>query len=355
MNLSVGIVGLPNVGKSTLFNALLKKQVADVANYPFTTIEPNKGIVEVPDSRLPVMAETVGTPKIIPAIVEFYDIAGLVRGASHGEGLGNQFLSHIREVSAICQVVRFFKDPNVVHVENKINPVFDVEIVNSELILADYETLGKQREPKGSTDKNELSFWQTVQLIKSEINKGKLAREIVLDEKLKEQIKKLCLLTQKPVIYVANISENQLNEPKLLDNFPFKPVIPLCAKMEFDLTGFNEEEQKEYLAQYGLSETGLNRLIKLAYEILGLISFLTTTGNKEVRAWTIQKGTTAVQAAGVIHTDFEKNFIKAEVISFEDFVQCKGWEKARALGKVRSEGKDYLVRDGEVIEFKAGV
>jgi len=345
MNLSVGIVGLANVGKSTLFNALLKKQVANVANYPFCTIEPNKGIVEVPDGRLPVLAKIVNTTKIVPAVVEFYDIAGLVRGASKGEGLGNQFLANIREVSVICHVVRFFEDPNVIHVKNRVDPKSDVELVNSELILADLQTLEKQREPK-----------EAVQILKVEMNKGTLARDVKLDDKQREQVKKIFLLTDKPVIYVANVSEEQLNIPDFPDrpDFPERPLIPLSAKMESDLASLNEEEQKEYLAQYNISEPGLNRLIKLAYETLGLISFL-TAGEKEVRAWTIKQGMTAQQAAGVIHTDFEKNFIKADVVSFEDFVQNNGWVNCRSLGKVRSEGKEYLMKDGEVVEFKVGV
>lgn len=375
MNLSVGIVGLANVGKSTLFNALLKKQVANVANYPFCTIEPNKGIVEVPDGRLPVLADVISTnpstpsmelrtsslrtarPPIVPAVVEFYDIAGLVRGASKGEGLGNQFLANIREVSVICHVVRFFQDPNVTHVENRVDPKSDAELVNSELILADLQTLEKQREPKGAetADKDKIIFWQAVQILKLELNKGKLAREVSLDEKQKELVKNLFLLTDKPVIYVANISEDQLDKVRPCQEFPFKPIIPLSAKMESELVQLNEAEQKEYLVQYNLSEPGLDRLIKLAYETLGLISFLTTTGGKEIRAWTVERGTSAKQAAGVIHTDFEKNFIKADVVSFEDFVQNNGWVNCRALGKVRSEGKEYIMKDGEVVEFKVGV
>lgn len=355
MNLSVGIVGLANVGKSTLFNALLKKQVANVANYPFCTIEPNKGIVEVPDGRLPVLAKIVNTVKIIPAVVEFYDIAGLVRGASKGEGLGNQFLANIREVSVICHVVRFFEDPNIIHVENRVDPKSDAELVNSELILADLQTLEKQREPKGAetNDKELMTFWEAVKILKTEMDKGILARDVKLDEKQREQIKKIFLLTDKPVIYVANISEDQISLPTLPD-FPYHPIISLSAKMESELVSLNPEEQKEYLAQYNISEPGLDRLIKLAYDTLGLVSFL-TAGEKEVRAWTIKAGMTAPQAAGVIHTDFEKNFIKADVVSFDDFVQNNGWVNCRALGKVRSEGKEYFMKDGDVTEFKVGV
>jgi ribosome-binding ATPase len=356
MNLSIGIVGLANVGKSTLFNALLKKQVANVANYPFCTIDPNKGIVEVPDVRLPVLAKIVNTQTIVPAVVEFYDIAGLVKGASKGEGLGNQFLANIREVSVICHVVRFFEDPNIIHVENRVDPKSDMEIINSELILADLQTLDKQREPKGAelVNKELVSMWEAIQILKTEMNKGKLAREINLDEKQREQVKKLCLLTDKPVIYVANISEEQIGKDDLFSDFPGKPLLPLSAKMEADLVSLSPEEQKEYLSQFNLSESGLDRLIKMAYDTLGLVSFL-TAGEKEVRAWTIKQGMTAPQAAGVIHTDFEKNFIKADVVSFDDFVQNSGWVNCRALGKVKSEGKEYLMKDGNVVEFKVGV
>ncbi|MFH1561250.1 MAG: redox-regulated ATPase YchF [Patescibacteria group bacterium] len=349
-SLSVGIVGLPNVGKSTLFNALLKKRVADCANYPFCTIEPNKGVIEVPDERLAVLAEIVETSKIVPAVVEFIDIAGLVRGASKGEGLGNQFLANIREVSVICHVARFFTDQQVVHVESRVEPNTDVEIVESELILADLQTLEKQKAPRGNLSRDETDLYQAVEILKESLDRGILARETKLSIDQRQQIKKLFLLTDKPVIYVANSDEGRMAD---LLGFKKQPVIFLSAKMESEIAILSEPEQKEYLAQYGLSEPGLNLLLKLAYQNLGLISFL-TAGQKEVRAWTISRGMTAKQAAGVIHTDFEKNFIKAEVIAFDDFVNLGGWVKARLAGKVRSEGKDYLIKDGDVVEFRIG-
>lgn len=358
MKLSIGIVGLPNVGKSTLFNALLKKQVADVANYPFCTIEPNVGIIEVPDERLPVLAKIVSTTKIVPAVVEFYDIAGLVKGASKGEGLGNKFLAHIREVAVIVHVVRFFDDANVIHVANAVNPKNDMETIESELMLSDLETLGKQKEPRGNASKEELARWHTVQRVKEAMNKGIPARLQLLDDKEKEHIRELNLLTAKPVIYVCNISEKQLEkreetEKLIQDALKADNFLYLNAKLESEIVTFAPQEQKEYLRQYGLEETGLNRLIKKAYETLGLISFL-TAGELEARAWTIKKGTLAPQAAGTIHTDFEKKFIKADVVPYLAFVEAGGWVKAREQGKVASAGRDYEMKDGDVVEFKIG-
>lgn len=354
MSLSVGIVGLPNAGKSTLFNALLKKQVADTANYPFCTIEPNKGIVEVPDGRLPVLAKIVKTSKIVPAAVEFVDIAGLVKGASQGEGLGNKFLANIREVTAIVEVVRFFEDENVVHVAHRIDPEDDVEIINSELILADLQTLEKQKEPRGKVEKEARWQWEAVVKLREEMNRGKLASEVALTEEQREAARIFCLLTAKPIFYVANLDEAQLVEREAkLAKFKYEPVIGLSAKTEAELAALPEEDQRAYLAEYGLTESGLDRLIKLAYDKLGLISFL-TAGEIEARAWTIKAGMTAREGSGVIHTDFMQKFIKAEVVSFEDFVEYGGWENARAAGKVRSEGKDYCLTDGEVVEFKIG-
>ncbi len=360
MSLSIGIVGLPNVGKSTLFNAILKKQMAYVANYPFATIEPNVGVVPVPDERLKKLAEITkdehkmtSLPPIKPATVSFVDIAGLVKGASVGEGLGNKFLSHIREVDAICHVVRYFKDPDVAHVSGQVNPDSDSKIINMELILADLQTVTNARDrgssfAKASADKQKVpvkGFKEAITKLEKALNLGILAKDADLTEEENESIKDLHLLTLKPMFYAANVDEEDLKK-----QYP-KDTIAVSAKIESELVILSEEEQKDYLSDLGINESGLERIIKKGYEILDLISFL-TAGEKEVRAWTIKKGTTAVNAAGVIHTDFIKGFIKAEVISFLDFVSNGGWKRCRENGKTRLEGKDYLVKDGDIIEFK---
>lgn len=364
MNLKVGIVGLPNAGKSTLFNALLKRQVAEAANYPFTTIEPNIGVVPVPDNRLAVLQKIIrdtergqaledtrpdpSWPPIVAAIVEFVDIAGLVKGASEGQGLGNKFLSHIREVHLVCHVTRFFTDPSVVHVAGELNPDRDREIIETELVLADLQTLDKQVEPRGVADKKTQERWLVVQKLKEGLNQDKLASEVILEAEERELVGDLNLLTFKPILQVANVSESELTNAQTDHK-----ILKICAKTEAELAGLSPEEQKAYLGELGLTASGLDRLIQKAYEMLGLISFL-TAGVKEVRAWTIEKGTRAPVAAGVIHTDFEKKFIKADVIPLDDFVTTGGWTKARELGKVRSEGKEYEMRDGDVVEFKVG-
>jgi hypothetical protein len=319
---------MPNVGKSTLFNALLKKQVAYAANYPFATIEPNVGIIEVPDARLSVLAKIVNTQKIVPAAVEFYDIAGLVAGAHRGEGLGNQFLSHIREVSAIAHVVRLFEDRDIIHVANRIEPEDDIKIIEEELALADLQTLEKQKEPKGKASKEEVAVWQIVLKVKEKLNQGVAVRDQGLNDEEKEMIKHLNLLTAKPVIYCYNCS---------LEQWESKPKLTKQPSILFN----------------PLVEETLDILIKKAYETLDLISFL-TAGEKEARAWTIKKGTLAPAAAGGIHTDFEKHFIKAEVASYDDFVELGGWAGCRDKGKARMEGANYIIKDGDIVDFKIG-
>jgi ribosome-binding ATPase len=354
MNLSIGIVGLANVGKSTLFNALLKKQTAFVANYPFATIEPNIGVVPVPDERLTKLQEITQAehkmpqvPPIIPATVSFVDIAGLVKGAAAGEGLGNKFLSHIRECDAIAQVVRYFKDTNVIREKSSTDPKSDFEVVNTELILADLETLNKQQEPKRNATKEEGYRWSAVQKFIAALNTGKLAREVQLTEEEAREAKSLQLLTMKPMFIIANVDEDELAKD-------FGPdAISVCAKIESELSELSEEEQTQYLRELGVDESGLEKVIKEGYKILNLISYL-TCGEKEVRAWTITKGSTALTAAGVIHTDFMKKFIKAEVVHYEDFVENFGWKGSREHGKALLEGKDYVVQDGDVVEFKIG-
>lgn len=378
MNLSVGIVGLPNVGKSTLFNALLKKQQAFVANYPFATIEPNVGIVPVPDQRLTKLAEIIRAstpgvePPIVPAIVKFIDIAGLVKGAAQGEGLGNKFLSHIREVDLICHVQRFFKDTDIVHVSGEPKPEndpsglrraeADKNTIETELILADLETLNKQQQPRMNATKEDILRWEVIKKLKVELDKGTLAKDVSLTNKEKKSVKNLNLITLKPVFFIANVSEDQIGNQSTANRLQHEleavagsrsAVVVVCAKTEAELADLSSDEQKEYLLSLGLKESGLEKVIKKGYEMLGLISFL-TAGEKEVRAWTLARGSTALKASGTIHTDFEKKFIKAEVVSFEDFVENGGWKGARANGKARLEGRDYIIQDGDVVEFKIG-
>jgi len=366
MSLSVGIVGLPNVGKSTLFNALLKRQQAYVANFPFATIEPNVGVVPVPDARLGKLAEVVKLseklavlPPEVPATVEFVDIAGLIAGAHKGEGLGNKFLSHIRGVSAICHVVRSFKDPDIIK-QGVSNPHLDFDTVETELKLADLETLEKQKDPGNTPNKELRKWWDVVVKLKEALQKGVPAREVVLSDEDQKTAKQLSLLTAKPILVVLNVDETDLREGNKIElayagelGVHASQVVAISAKIESELSSLSEGDQKNYLEDLGVKQSGLERLIKKAFETLGLITFL-TAGEKEVRAWTIKLGTNAQNAAGAIHTDFIKKFIKADVISFDEFVENNGWKDGREAGKVRSEGKDYLVNDGDVIEFRIG-
>lgn len=367
MNLSVGIVGLPNVGKSTLFNALLKKQAAFVANYPFATIEPNVGVVPVPDPRLEKLADIIEIdpstslrtprPPVVPATVNFVDIAGLVKGASEGAGLGNKFLSHIREVSIIAHVVRAFEDSDIIR-EGSTDPKSDYETINMELMLADLQTV---KQAQGRAKKfQKQSEKDAIDKLYKGLDSGKPAREIELTDEEKEFANTFFLLSQKPELIVLNVSEQALKEAdKIIQNYAEllkvskEKFVVVSAKIEAELAELSEEEQKAYLADLGVKESGLERLIKKAYETLGLISFL-TCGEKEVRAWTIRLGDTSLMASGTIHTDFMKNFIKAEIVSFEDFVSLNGWKKAREQGRARSEGRDYIMQDGDVVEFKIG-
>lgn len=360
MSLKIGIVGLPNVGKSTLFNALVKGSHAEAANYPFCTIEPNVGIVEVPDERLKPLAEISKSKKIVPAVVEFVDIAGLVRGASKGEGLGNKFLAHIRECDAIGMVTRFFDDENVTHVEGKIDPIDDISTIETELQLADISTVDKrlfsiEKELKSGSKESKFAH-SGLQKIKDQLYAGKNAREADLNEQEKEVLKGLGLMTQKPILYIANVSEEQLGGEWKVESGKGEKInfIPISAKLEAELNDLADEEKSEYLETLGIEDSGLNRLIKEAFKTLGLQTYL-TTGEDETRAWTIHQGDTAPRAAGAIHGDFEKGFIAAEIVPWQDLYAQGGWSGAKSHGLVRTEGKNYVMKDGDVVVFRFNV